>query len=60
MSKGKHKKGKRPWEMTTYLGGEWDSPEKVTPKVFENFLRKKWLFGVLAILVLFAAAVMLV
>ena len=45
-------------KKTTYMGGEWDSPEKVTPRIFENFLTKKFIFGVLGILVIFAVLVM--
>ena len=45
-------------KKTTYLGGEWDAPEKVTPRVFEHFLTRKWLFGVLGLLVLFTTLVM--
>ena len=46
-------------DKTTYLGGEWDSPDKVTPNVFEYFLPKKALGGVLAILVIAAVITML-
>ena len=46
-------------KRTTYMGGEWDSPAKVTPKMFENFLRKKFIYGVLGILVFFTVLVML-
>ncbi len=41
---------------TTYMGGEWDGPEKVTPKMYEHFLNRKWLFGTLAMLVAFSLA----
>lgn len=49
---------KEPKRKTTYLGGEWDRPAEVTPRVYEHFLTKRWLFGVLGLLVLFAAVVM--
>lgn len=53
------KKKKRPaGKKTTYMGGEWDPPKRVTPRVFEHFLSRKAIFGVLAILFIFAAAVM--
>ena len=45
---------KKAKKRTTYMGGEWDSPEKVTPKRYESFLNRKWLFGTLAMLVIFA------
>lgn len=50
------KKRKKYEERTTYMGGEWDSPEKVTPKLYEDFLNRKWLFGTLAMLVVFTVA----
>ncbi len=53
-------KKKRHAERTTYMGGEWDSPEKVTPKRYESFLNEKWLFGTLAMLVIFTVILALV
>ncbi|MEM5798070.1 MAG: hypothetical protein QW703_00110 [Candidatus Aenigmatarchaeota archaeon] len=44
---------------STYLGGEADSPEKVAPRIFEHFLSKKAMFGVLAMISAFAVLVML-
>jgi len=53
--KGKYTRERK----TTYLGGEWDKPADVTPRVYEHFLTRKWLFGVLGLLVLSAALVMI-
>ena len=51
---------RKKYSRSTYLGGEKDHPETVTPRMFESFLNEKWLFGVLAMLVILSVIMTLV